>query len=235
MEDFRIAAASMGIALSANQLAQFETYYQELQRWNQRVNLTRISDRQAVISKHFLDSLSCLIAIPTLPQTMIDVGTGPGFPGLVLKIVQPHLQLTLVEATRKKADFLNHLLVRLGLPDVIVLNARAEEIGQHPEHREYYHLAVARAVAPLVVLVEYLLPLLQIGGVMLAQKGAEPTAEITAATKAMLTLGGRSMKTIPITIPGMDASRHLVLAEKVKPTPNQYPRRPGIPAKRPIS
>lgn len=234
MNDLNTAAKIMGVELSSLQLENLETYYRELIIWNQKFNLTGITERDEVITKHFLDSLSCLQAIQKLPASVIDVGTGAGFPGLVLKIAQPHIRLTLVESTGKKTVFLQHIVDTLGLKDVTVLHNRAEEVGRHPAHRERYHLALARAVAPLGVLAEYLLPLLAQDGLMLAQKGADPAAEIKAASNALGILGGKYKRTIFVTIPNLEAERHLVLVKKVKPTPRQYPRKAGTPAKKPI-
>ncbi len=234
MADLKTISAAMGISLSATQLAQFETYYQTLHNWNQRINLTRITGRSEVFIKHFSDALSCLVAVPDLPQTVIDVGAGPGLPGLALKIAQPHINLTLVEATGKKVNFLNHLVQKLALQNVTILHDRAETVGQDAAHRQHYQLAVARAVAPLPVLVEYLLPLLQIDGLMVAQKGSAPTPEIASAGKAIHILGGRYLKTMPITLSDLHATRNLILVQKVNPTPKKYPRRPGIPTKKPL-
>ena len=229
-----MAAASMGIPLRPGQITQFETYYQHLCRWNERVNLTRITERPDVFSKHFLDSLSCLIALPKLPRRVVDVGAGAGFPGLALKIAQPHIHLTLIESTGKKVKFLQFMAAELALENVTVLHKRAEEVGRLPAHRGRYELALARAVASLPVLAEYMLPLLQKGGWMLAQKGRNPADEVAAAANALGILGGVHRRTLAAGVPGLEAERHLVLIEKVKETPPQYPRRAGTPAKRPI-
>lgn len=228
------ASTQMGITLSTLQQEQLDRYYAQLIDWNHQVNLTRIVTRQDVIVKHFLDSLSCLTIISPLPATVIDVGTGAGFPGLVLKIAQPNIQLTLVESTQKKVDFLNHIIQTLGLSHTDVIAGRAEIIGHQAKHRECYHLAIARAVAPLPVLAEYLLPLVQVDGYMLAQKGASADKELDAATQAIDQLGGQHIETKSVSIPNLDATRNLVLIRKVNSTPERYPRRPGIPAKRPI-
>ncbi len=224
----------MGITLSAAQLNQFETYFSALTDWNRRVNLTRIIERDDVIAKHFLDSLTCLRAVPKLPARVIDVGTGAGFPGVVLKIVQPEIQLTLVESVGKKTAFLQHLTDALAMENVTVLHARAEDVGRMPAHREKYGLAVARAVAPVRVLAEYLLPLVKIGGLMLAQKGTDPAAEVAAARNAFGILGGKHIQTLAVSVPNLDAARHLVLVRKTKSTPKQYPRKAGTPGKKPI-
>jgi len=230
----KIYATEMKISLSAAQLAQFETFFAELTDWNQRVNLTRITARDDVIRKHFLDSLTILQAVPNLPARVIDVGTGAGFPGLVLKIFQPDIHLTLVESVGKKTTFLRHIVETLALDNVTILNARAEDVGRMSAHREKYGLAVARAVAPVRVLAEYLLPLLAVGGVMVAQKGANPATEVAEARNAFGILGGKPLKTRAVSVPGLDAERHLVLVRKAKPTPRQFPRRVGTPAKKPL-
>ncbi len=234
MDNLKSAAAEMGITLSGAQLNQFETCFTELTVWNQRVNLTRIITRNDVITKHFLDSLTCLHAAPKLPARVVDVGTGAGFPGLALKIVQPDIHLTLVESVGKKIAFLRHLVETLALKNVTILHARAEAVGRMPAHREKYGLAVARAVAPVRVLAEYLLPLVKIGGLMLAQKGTNPAAEVAAARNAFGILGGKHLRTPAVSVPHLDAARHLVLVQKIKSTPKQYPRKAGTPAKKPI-
>ena len=229
-----MAAASMGIDLRAGQITQFETYYQSLRDWNRQVNPTNITERTEVFTKHFLDSLSCLIVLPKLPKYVVDVGAGAGFPGLALKIAQPHIHLTLIESTGKKVKFLRFTVEELALENVTILHNRAEEVGRLPAHRGRYDLALARAVASLPVLAEYMLPLLNKGGVMLAQKGRNPGDEVRAAANALGILGGVHRRTVSVTVPNLNAERHLVLIKKVKETPKQYPRRAGTPAKKPI-
>ena len=237
------AARDLGLMLRAEHLRAFQVYYEELIAWNERVNLTAITDYEEVQIKHFLDSLSCLLAIDELPSAIshmpsakvIDVGTGAGFPGLPIKIIRPEVRLTLLESVGKKTDFLKHVVERLGLDGVEVVRGRAEEFGRKPAHRERYDIALARALAGLPVLVEYALPFCRVGGVFIAQKGAEEIEEeIEAAQKAMATLGGRLRQVIRVQLPTLDRPRHLIVMEKVAPTPTKYPRRPGIPAKRPI-
>jgi 16S rRNA (guanine527-N7)-methyltransferase len=165
---------------------------------------------------------------------LIDVGTGAGFPGIPLKIVRPDLRLTLLESTGKKTKFLSHVVKMLGLQDVIIVTARAEEAGQNPAHRQRYDVAVARAVAKLPVLVEYLLPLVRTGGMMIAQKGQHPQDELNMAQRAIGILGGASPKIQNVVVPGIEADRHLVIIKKQKSTRKQYPRRPGVPNKEPL-
>jgi 16S rRNA (guanine527-N7)-methyltransferase len=232
------AAALLQLNLSPAQLSAFQIYAEELDEWNKRFNLTAISDAQAVQVKHFLDSLTCLIALRAAsPQTapaFVDVGTGAGFPGLPLKIVCPGIRLTLVEATGKKVKFLEHVIRRLGLSGVTALKARAEEVGQDPQHRERYDWALARAVAEMPVLSEYLLPLVRVGGRCLIQKGENAPAEAQAAEKALSVLGGRLDQITPVELPGVAETRYLVVVQKVAATPAKYPRRAGTPTKNPI-
>ncbi|MEW5957474.1 MAG: 16S rRNA (guanine(527)-N(7))-methyltransferase RsmG [Chloroflexota bacterium] len=224
------------LTLTQAQLAAFEQYSRELIAWNEKINLTRIVAPAEIVVKHFLDSLSVYQALADLPAgfSLIDVGSGAGFPGLPLKIVRPDLQLTLLESTGKKTAFLQHIVDLLNLTNVTVLTARAEEAGRRPEHREHYDVAVARAVSALPVLAEYTLPLVKVGGRVIAQKGQDPAAEIKEAANALGILGGKLSRIWPVMVPGLEAERHLVIIHKVKPTPRQYPRRPGLPAKKPI-
>jgi 16S rRNA (guanine527-N7)-methyltransferase len=225
----------VGLRLTESQMQAFKRYADELAAWNERFNLTAITEIESIESKHFLDSLTCLTAMGARPGgRVVDVGTGAGFPGLPLKIVLPRIRLTLVEATGKKADFCRHMVEVLGLDRVEVIHARAEEIGHRPEHREAYDWALARAVAVLPVLVEYLLPLLRIGGRAIAQKGEAGPAEAQAAEPALRLVGGRIRQVIPVELPGVAEPRFLVVMEKAARTPEGYPRRAGVPAKKPL-
>jgi len=225
----------LGLRLTSRQVAALQKYEQELLDWNARFNLTAIRDKEAIRVKHFLDSMTCLLAMrESVPNRLIDVGTGAGFPGIPLKLIYPNLRLTLVESVSKKADFCQHVVNVLCLDGVEVLTARAEEVGQAPAHRQQYDWAVARAVATLPVLVEYLLPLVKIGGHALAQKGESAHAEAQTAEHAMQLLGGRLRQILPVTLPGVADERYLVVIDKVAATPPAYPRRTGAPAKNPI-
>jgi 16S rRNA (guanine527-N7)-methyltransferase len=236
MKRLQEGALAFGVTLAAEQIAQFQAYYELLCDWNTRFNLTAVSDYGGVLTRHFLDSLSCLAALPRglTDQRVIDVGSGAGFPGLPLKIACPGLRLTLLEATGKKVDFLNAVVTGLRLADVAVVNARAEEAGHAPQHREVYDLAVARAVAVMRVLVELCLPFVRPGGLLIAQKGEDPRVEVQAAGPALRTLGGQLRQTLPVVVPGLEATRHLVVVDKVTSTPARYPRRPGVPTRRPL-
>ena len=185
------ARTLLGIQLSSRQLNALELYEQELLRWNEHTNLTAIREPEQIRIKHFLDSLTCLMVMrDSAPARIVDVGSGAGFPGLPLKIIYPAMQLTLVKSVGKKADFCRHVIQKLGLEGVQVVQERAETLGQMPEHRQQYDWALARAVAVMNVLVEYLLPLARIGGAALAMKGESAPAEAHAAEHATHLLGG---------------------------------------------
>ena len=237
-EPLVVGARELNIALTSRHLAALELCYRELIEWNRRFNLTAVTDREGVLVRHFLDSLSCLNALPQGDLAggarVIDVGTGAGFPGLPLKIVCPGMRLTLLEATGKKVAFLEHLVRILELTDVTVIHGRAEELGRRPAHREQYDWALARAVAEMPTLAEYLLPLVRVGGAVLAQKGEGAAAEVHGAAAAMMKLGGRVRRLVPVELHGLAETRYLVIVDKVAATSEKFPRRPGIPAKRPL-
>lgn len=229
------AHQQLGLRLSHRQLDALALYERELADWNARFNLTAIRDPQEIHIKHFLDSLTCLSAMrEPLPGKLVDIGTGAGFPGIPLKIMLPNSQLTLVESVGKKAEFCRHVVRILDLPGVEVVQERAEALGQDPDYRERYDWAVARAVAVLPVLAEYLLPLVRVGGGMLAMKGESGPAEAHAADHALRVLGGHLRQLVPVTLPGVAEERYLVVIDKVAATPGGYPRKVGVPAKRPL-
>jgi 16S rRNA (guanine527-N7)-methyltransferase len=226
----------LGIHLRPAQVTAFEKYEQALLDWNAKINLSAVRDPQDIRIKHFLDSLTCSLALREAPvERVIDVGTGAGFPGLPLKIVFPTMRLTLVESVGKKADFCRHVTSVLGLAGVEVIQGRAEVVGREAAHREQYDWALARAVAGVPVLAEYLLPLVRLGGRMLAMKGESGPAEAHAAEQALRLLGGQLRQLVPVHVPGVAEVRYLVVVEKVAATPAAYPRRAGLPAKRPLS
>lgn len=232
----RPGAAALRLSLSEAQIRTFVTYADLLRAWNRRINLTRITNPAEVAVKHFLDSLSLVAVLPDggMSGPIIDVGSGAGFPGLPLKIVYPELSLTLLETTAKKCRFLTEAVEALGLTGVTVVTGRAEEAGQNEAHRAQYAGAVARAVAPLPVLAEYTLPLVKVGGWVIAQKGLAPDEEIASAANALATLGGMLRQVQSVEVPELAAARHLVRLEKTAPTPADYPRRPGLPSKKPL-
>ena len=223
------------VHLTGRHVMALTTYERELLEWNQKFNLTAIRDTESIRTKHFLDSFSCVLAWKASPPNhLIDVGTGAGFPGIPLKILYSNLKLTVVESVGKKAMFCQHVVSLLGLEQVEVIQARAEDLGQDPQHRERYDWAVARAVANLNVLSEYLIPFVRVGGSILAQKGESGPAEAQAAEEAMKLLGGKLKQLIPVHLPGVADDRYLVVVEKVAATPPKYPRKPGIPMKQPL-
>lgn len=236
MELLGQGAAELGVGLSTHQLDSFETYYLELADWNQRVNLTAITGRHQVQVKHFLDSLTVILAVSGRPPSamrLVDVGTGAGFPGLPLKLAFPEIRLTLVESVGKKARFLEHIVKLLGLSDVEVLTGRAEQLAHRAELRETFDLAVSRGVARMSTLLEYTLPFCCVGGrVALLKRGIE--AELAGAARALETLGGRLGQIYPVEVTGLNDGRVVLVVDKAEPTPDQYPRRPGMPAKRPL-
>ena len=229
------ARGRLNVNLTRRQLQAFEAYESLLIEWNSRFNLTAITNPKDIAIKHFLDSLTCILAMgsPTAGR-MIDVGSGAGFPGLPIKIACPQMRLTLVESTGKKIDFCRMVVENLGLKEVEVIHARGEEVGHWDSHREAYDWAVARAVATLPVLVEYLFPLIRVGGMAIAQKGETGPAEAHAAEAALRILGGRIRQLIPVQLPRVAETRYLVVMSKEAATPEVYPRRPGIPSKRPL-
>lgn len=210
----------------------FEIYLKELLAWNQKFNLTSITDPGEIRLKHFEDSLALLQILKLTDESVVDVGTGAGFPGIPLKIVCPDIKLTLVEATRKKVEFLKHLVAKLQLKEVTVLWGRAEEIAK--DRRGAFDLAVSRAVAKLNILGEYCLPFVKIGGRFIAYKEEEVEAEVTSAQKAIDRLGGKLKAIIKVKLPNSDLTRSLVLIEKIAPTPPAFPRRPGMAKKNPL-
>lgn len=235
MEQLVTEAATFGLELSARQIAQFEQYREMLQSWNRRINLTSVDDPEGIRRRHFLDSLTCATITGDLSHKhLIDIGAGAGFPGIPLKILYPRLALTLVESVTKKVNFLRAVLEALSMTDADVLDARAEEVGQMEAHRQQYDWAVARAVAPLNVLVEYLLPLCRPGGHALAMKSDSAQEEAKDAAEAIARLGGAEPQFHPVRLQGRSEASYLVTIEKIAPTPAEYPRRPGRPAKRPL-
>jgi 16S rRNA (guanine527-N7)-methyltransferase len=233
-------AKALGLRLTAQQQAAFQVYYEELVAWNQKFNLTAITEFEQVQIRHFLDSLSCLLADETRlalnrpDARMIDVGAGAGFPGIPLKLVCPTARLTLLEATGKKVTFLEHIIQRLVLRRVTAIHARAEELAHDPAHREQYDLALARAVAELPVVVEYTLPFCRVGGWVVTQRGEAGAGDAWSAEPAIKLLGGELRRVLHVELPGLPEDRSLVVVEKVSPTPANYPRRPGMPSKRPL-
>ena len=223
--------------LDPQQLRAFRTYLAELEAARPRLRLTALTDPEAVQRRHFLEPLALLGALEqlgSLPEPAIDIGSGAGFPGLPIKIVRPALRLTLVEAHGKRAEFLEQVARALGLAGVTIVNARAEDAARDPAHREAYRLALARAVAPLPTLVELALPFLPTGGLLAAPKGSGAQREVREAAAALAACGGVVESVQTLEVPNAPVPPTLVLVRKTSPTPARFPRRAGIPSKRPL-
>ena len=232
-------AGKLDIKLNTRQVKQFELYYQELIEWNKKTNLTAITDYSSVQVKHFLDSLTITLALSEKEVAspdfkIVDIGTGAGFPGVPLRILFPQPRLVLLEPTTKKTAFLHHIIRKLELQNVEVLNSRAEEAAHLPAYREQFALVLSRAVALLPTLVELTLPFCRIGGRFIGQKKGEIDQEITGAKKAIAVLGGRLDQTKKIELDEFTDARYLVIIDKISSTPSEYPRRTGVPKRRPI-
>ena len=227
-------AATLGLALDATQRERFATYCALLQTWNQRVNLTAITGAEDVYVKHFLDSLTVAPLLPPDAASLLDIGSGGGFPGLPLAILRPWLAVTLLEAHARKTAFLTAAVEALGLPHVTVLTGRAETAGHDPALRAAFDVTVTRAVDTLAVLAEYQLPFCRLGGLAIAMKKGPIEGEVAQAGRAIGLLGGALRPVLAVATPGLQDGRWLVAIDKVAPTPAVYPRRPGMPAKRPL-
>ena len=231
-------AAEFGISLSDIQMEQFHLYHTRMVEWNERMNLTRIIEWNHVVRQHFLDSLSVVTALPSLADypdsTLLDVGSGAGLPGVPLKIASQDLKVTLLEARSKKGLFLEQVIRELGLPGLEMRIGRAEELAFEPDLREVFDTVVARAVAKLNVLVELMAGFCRIGGVIVAQTGTPPHDEIRVAVKSIETMVIEMEEVREIEFIGSEQPRSLVILRKTRPTPQGFPRRPGIPFKRPL-
>lgn len=237
-EQFQQALADHGITLTAGQLEQFATYYRMLVESNKHVNLTRITDEDEVYLKHFYDSITGALAEPRLQAgalTLCDIGAGAGFPSLPLKIVFPQLKVTIVDSLNKRIAFLEELVTKLGLTDVTLIHDRAETFSaKKSAHREQFDIVTARAVARLTVLSELCLPAVKVGGEFIAYKALAAPEELQDAGKAIVKLGGQVRQTVQLPLPETDDERNIILIDKTAPTPQKYPRRPGLPNKKPI-
>jgi 16S rRNA (guanine527-N7)-methyltransferase len=216
--------SALGITLSEMQIEQFIVYAALLVEWNIRMNLTRIPPEE-IVPLHFLDSLATCLALDLhSAQSLIDIGTGAGFPGVPLKIVYPHLHIILLDSTQKRLVFLEEVIKRLGLRNSRTLHARAEDAGREDEHREAYDVAVARAVARMNILMEWMLPFVRPGGFALALKSAMVDHEVKESQQAIQQLGGSLERSISITIPGTNILRKIIVVKKERHTPSHYPR-----------
>lgn len=234
-EEFLGMLQEKGIDLSPEQTSQFETYFHTLVEWNEKMNLTAITDKPEVYLKHFYDSISAAFYFDFKgPIHICDVGAGAGFPSIPIKIAFPEINVTIVDSLNKRITFLEHLAKELKLKNVRFIHDRAETFGQNKDHRETYDVVTARAVARLSVLSELCLPLVKVGGTFVAMKAANANEEIEAGNKAITTLGGKMKEIHSFILPQEESERNIIIVNKEKPTPKKYPRKPGVPNKTPI-
>lgn len=221
--------------LSNSQKEQFDKFYNILIEWNQVMNLTAITKYDEVVQKHFIDSLSIKDVINLKEVcSVIDVGTGAGFPGIPLKIAFPHLKVTLLDSLNKRVKFLNEVIFELGLKNIETVHGRAEDVARNKEYREQYDICVSRAVANLTTLCEYCLPYVKVGGILISYKSGNVEEEIKDSEKAVSILGGIVKKVIKFELRGTNIGRSFVIIEKKKSTPKKYPRKAGLPSKEPL-
>ena len=226
-------AKLIGIEITESQAEKFYTYMCLLLEWNEKMNLTAITDPMEVIIKHFIDSITISKEIEN-GKKVIDVGTGAGFPGIPLKIVRPDISVTFLDSLNKRITFLNAVIEALELENVETIHGRIEELGRNKKHREIYDYATSRAVANLAVLSEYMLPMVKVGGKCICMKGANVEEEILDAKKAVQILGGRIEKVDEFLLADTDMKRNIIVIEKENGTPGKYPRKAGVPAKEPL-
>ncbi|TVY00008.1 16S rRNA (guanine(527)-N(7))-methyltransferase RsmG [Cohnella terricola] len=233
--NFAEQVAPFGIQLTEHQLEQFETYYSLLVEWNEKMNLTGITEREAVYEKHFYDSLTLTGAVQFHKQhSLADIGSGAGFPSIPLAIVFPHMQVTIIDALAKRIKFLEEVTSRLGLNGVLCLHSRAEDAARKEEHRDHYDIVTARAVARLAVLNEFCLPFVRPSGLFVAMKGTDISEELEEGRYSLTKLNGRLIDVKQLSLPTEGADRHLVVCEKKGATPAIYPRKSGLPLKSPL-
>ena len=219
--------------INENQAKLFNEYMELLLEWNEKINLTAITQKDEIILKHFIDSLTILKYIQK-NQIVIDVGTGAGFPGIPLKIVNSDLNITLLDSLNKRINFLNEVIDKLKLTKIEAVHGRAEDLGRDKKYRESFDVATSRAVANLSTLLEYLMPFVKVGGICICMKGPNIEKELEEAKKAIAELGGKLEKVDKIYLPNSDIERNIIIIRKVNKTKNMYPRKAGTPAKSPI-
>lgn len=233
-KQFMEALKKQGIELTEEQIGQFEKYYDMLIHWNEKINLTAVTDKEDVYLKHFYDSLTPLFYTDIPEGTRLcDVGAGAGFPSIPMKIVRPDIKVTIVDSLNKRINFLNELTAELSLGDMHLVHDRAENFGQYTA-RHMFDMVTARAVANLNTLLELCLPLVRTGGKFIVLKGKRGQAELEDSTYALDLLGGKILETHQFTLPEEDSERYILDIEKVHKTPKKYPRKPGTPNKSPL-
>lgn len=227
--------ALLGIQLTEKQKQQFDKFYELLVEWNKVMNLTGITEYEEVNEKHFVDSVALVKAVSlNEKQNLIDVGTGAGFPGIPLKIVFPHLKVTLLDSLNKRIKFLDTVIEELGLEHIETIHGRAEDFAKQADYREQYDICVSRAVANLATLSEYCIPYVKIGGLFIPYKSGEIEEELSHSEKAITILGGKLDQVIKFELPRSEIGRSFVKIEKVKSTAKKYPRKAGLPSKEPL-
>lgn len=235
MEQLKRKSEALNIVLNERQLAMFETYYEMLVEKNKVMNLTAITEKNEVIDKHFIDSISLKKAMDVTKHVkVLDLGTGAGFPGIPLKIAYPNLQVTLLDSLNKRIKFLQEVIEELSLEEIDAIHGRAEDYAKQSGYREQFDICVSRAVANLATLSEYCLPYVKQGGCFISYKSGAVQEELEQSKKAIKELGGRVKEVIPFVLPDTDIERTFVVIEKVKQTPRKYPRKAGLPSKEPI-
>ena len=233
MEQFKEKMVKKCPELTELQIEQYKKYKDLLLEWNEKINLTAITEEDDIILKHFIDSMTILKHIDE-NSNIVDVGTGAGFPGIPVKISKSSINVTLVDSLNKRLIFLDEVINKLNLKNIKTVHSRAEEFGQNKNYREKFDVATSRAVANLSVLVEYLLPLVKVGGKCICMKGSDIQDELENSKEAIKTLGGQIEKVEEFTLPESDIKRNIVVIRKIKKTPNKYPRKPGVPSKNPL-
>ncbi len=235
MNQFKEDALSFGVELNENQLMQFQKYYEMLIEWNEKINLTAITDFDEVLKKHFLDSIAIGRLLDTgADLTVLDIGTGAGFPGIPIKIAFPKTKVSLLDSLNKRVNFLNEVIHELGLENINAFHGRAEDFAKKDLMREKFDLVVSRAVANLSSLSEFCLPYVKVGGKFVSYKSEKALEELETSNNAITILGGGNVRTDEFLLPGTDFNRTFVVIEKIKETPAKYPRKAGTPVKQPL-
>lgn len=231
----RGGAAKLGVNVGENEVVVYQKYLDILLEWNSKVNLTAIKEPDEIVVKHFLDSIAVLPHLPAEGSiSMLDVGTGAGFPGVPIKIAENRVNVVLLDSLKKRVSFLQHLITELSLDNITIVHGRAEDLGHVDKFRDRFDVVISRAVAKLSVLAELCLPFVKVGGFFIAYKGPKAQEEIWEAGNSLEVLGGKVGKLLRIVLPGDVDERVLVFVEKLRVTPDRYPRKAGVPEKRPL-